>query len=441
MSDKIKIVYTWIGPRGPIWNTELPNILSFAEASEHAETTSHKFWTDDMWSGMFSYASNEFEVYPACSMGVEDQRPFIFPLSLTWRVSFENYFCGDTGILEFAHMPGHLIRLLREGNGYILINHSVEAFMSRGYLNALHGYFKGIHNLPLHKIIYMTGCINSKELYDEYCLLNDIPDNKHERLTIISYPSSQNIFRPNIQHDEDEPEYNTEVAPDKLFLMWNRRYRPHRIALSLFLEQQNLVDRSYISFSDREIERPTITFRNSIDINNVSYLFPDIAQDTVDRFADKLPLVIDGETNINQMCEDRGNSSRTYYQNSLVSIITETNFTQSEVTLTEKSYKPIKEKHPFIIVGAPGAIKGMRDAGFQTFTEFWDESYDEISDPSQRMNAIMQVIDDISKWDHDKIIDFRRRVKPILDYNFNILKNSSPYNIAMKLSDVVRNNR
>jgi hypothetical protein len=125
----------------------------------------------------------------------------------------------------------------------------------------------------------------------------------------------------------------------------------------------------------------------------------------------------------------------------LVSIITETNFAQSEVTLTEKSYKPVKEKHPFIIVGAPGAIKGMRDAGFQTFNEFWDETYDEITSPPQRMAAIMQVIDDISKWDHDKILDFRRRVKPILDYNFNILKNSSPHNIAMKLSDIVRNNR
>ncbi len=441
MTDKIKIVYTWIGPRGPIWNTELPNILSFADVSEHAQATSHKFWTDDMWSSIFSFARNEYEIYPACSIDENDQRPFIFPMSLTWRVSFESYFCGDTGIMEFAHMPWHLVRLLREGQGYLLINHSVEAFMSHGYVNAMHSYFNGIHGIPLHKIIYLTGCINSKEIYDEYCLLNNIPDNKTDRLTIVSYPSSQNIFRPNIQNHEDEPIYDTETVPEKLLLMWNRRYRSHRIALSLFLEQQNLIERSLISFSDKEIERPIATFRNSVDTSTVSYLFPDIQQETLNRFADKLPLIIDGETNINQMCEDRGNISRTYYQKTLVSIITETNFDQSEVTLTEKSYKPVKEKHPFIIVGAPGAIKGMRDAGFQTFNEFWDETYDEITGAPQRMAAIMQVIDDISKWDHDKILDFRRRVKPILDYNFNVLKNSSPHNIAMKLSDIVRNNR
>lgn len=441
MTDKIKLVYSWIGPRGPMWNTELPNVLSFAAVSEHAQPSSHLFWTDDMWTGIFRHARDEYEIYPACSIEVTDDRPFIFPMSLAWRVAFESYFMGDTGIMEFAHMPWHLVDLLRRANGYILINHSVEAFMSHGYLSAMHGYFKGIHSIPLHKVIYLTGCINSKEIYDEYCLLNDIPDNKHERLTIVSYPSSQNIFRPNIEDERDEPEYNIDHIPEKLFLMWNRRYRLHRIALSLFLEEKNLVDRSYISFSDRDIERPTVPFQKAVNIQNVGYLYPEVQHDTLTRFASKLPLVIDGETNINQMCEDRENRSRNFYQNSLLSIITETNFTQPEVTLTEKSYKPIKEKHPFIIAAGAGALKGMHNAGFETFSEFWDESYDEIRDHPQRMRAIMNILEDISTWDHNKILDFRRRVKPILDYNFSVLKNSSPNDIAMKLSDIIRNNK
>ena len=441
MSEKIKLVYSWIGPRGPIWNTELPNILSFADVSEHAQVNSHRFWSDDAWTTLFSHAPDEYEIYPAVGMSENDTRPFIYPFSLAWRVNFEHYFCGDTGIMEFAHMPWHLVRLLREQNGYILINHSVEAFMSHGYMNAMHGYFKGIHNLPLHKIIYLTGCINAKEIYEEYCLVNNIPEDKQERLTIVSYPSSQNIFRPNIGTDEDEPFYDDTIVPEKLFLMWNRRYRSHRLALSLYLEEKNLIDRSYISFSDRDIERPTIEFKKIVTPDIVVHLYPWLYQEVIDRFSERLPLVIDGETNINQMCEDRGNESRPFYQNSLVSIITETNFEQSEVTLTEKSYKPIKEKHPFIIVGAPGAIKGMQDAGFQTFNEFWDESYDNLKNPGERMLAIMRIISDIATWDNDKILDFRRRVKPILDNNFRILKDSSPKTIVSYLSDIVRNNK
>lgn len=441
MAEKIKLVYTWIGPRGPTWNTELPNILSLAAASEHANPTSHRFWTDDTWNSIFRHANENYEVYPAFSIDQNDQRPFIFPMSLAWRISFESYFVGDTGILEFAHTPWHLVRLLREGNGYILIDHSVEAFMSQGYLSAMHGYFQGVHGIPLHKIIYLTGCINSTQIYDEYCSERNIPNDKNSRLTIVSYPSSQNIFKPNIERPEDEPKYDVNTVPKKLFLMWNRRYRPHRLALSIFLEEKNLVERSLMSFSDREIERPTVTFKDMARIEGLRHLYPNITQEAIDRFASKLPLVIDGETNINQMCEDRGNASRSYYQQSLVSIITETNFTQNEVTLTEKSYKPIKEKHPFIIVGVNGALQGMRDSGFRTFSQFWDESYDTIADPTQRMQAIMNIIDDISSWDHNKILDFKRRVRPILDYNFNLLKNSSPRNIALLIDDIVRNNK
>lgn len=437
--DKIKIVYSWIGPRGPIWNTELPNVLSFASVSEQNRTTSHLFWTDNAWESIFKYAKDQFEIYPAFSIENDDDRPFIFPMSLAWRTGFEMYFVGNNGIMEFAHMPWHLVDLIRESNGYLLIDHSVEAFVSHGYLTAMHGYFRGIHGLPLHKIIYLTGCINSKEIYDEYCLVNGIPEDKNERLTIISYPSSQNIFKPNIDKPEQEPVYDENAVPPKLFLMWNRRYKQHRIAMSLFLEEKNLIERSHISFSDREVERPTSTFRNSITVDHVNYLYPNITQETIISFADKLPLVIDGENNINQMCEDRDNSSRPYYQESLISIITETNFMENEVTLTEKSYKPIKEKHPFIIIGVNGALKGMQDAGFRTFSEFWDESYDTIQDPSQRMQAIMNIVEEISQWDNNKILDFRRRVKPILEHNFNILKNSTPRIMALKLSDMVRN--
>ena len=204
--------------------------------------------------------------------------------------------------MEFAHMPGHLIQLLREGNGYIMIDHSVEAFMSSGYLSAMHGYFQGVHGIPLHKIIYLTGCINSKEVYETYCSSNGIPDDKNSRLTIVSYPSSQNIFRPNIEQPEDEPEYNTEYVPEKLFLMWNRRYRPHRLAFSLFLEDHGLIERSLISFSDCEIERPTVKFKDTADVGSLQTLYTGTTQELVDRFASKLPLVIDGETNINQMC-------------------------------------------------------------------------------------------------------------------------------------------
>jgi hypothetical protein len=437
MDDKIKVVYSWIGPRGPIWNTELPNLLSFAAASEQCSINSHNWWSDDAWLTLFSHASDQYEVYPSFNIDCEDDRFFIYPFSLAWRIPFESYFMGNTGILEFAHMPGHLIRLVREKNGYILINHSVEAFMGPGYLSSLHSYFSNTHGIPLHKIIYVTGCINSAELYERYCNDNNIPEGKEHRLTIISYPSSQTIFRPNLEESEAVV-YDTELVPNRLFLSWNRRYRNHRVTLALMLESLNLIDRTYISFSDVNIERQTKTFEQSIHYHVLQNWGVDISQETINSFASRLPLTIDNETNINQMCEDRGNVSRPYYQDSLVSLITETNFDNDEVTLTEKSYKPIKEKHPFIIIGVNGAVKGLQRAGFRTFNEFWDEGYDEITCPAERIRAIKKIIEDISTWDNDKILDFKRKVKPILEYNYDVLKESSPRQMALEINNKIR---
>ncbi len=36
-NDLIKIAYNWIGPRGAIWNTELPHVVSFASVSDQFE--------------------------------------------------------------------------------------------------------------------------------------------------------------------------------------------------------------------------------------------------------------------------------------------------------------------------------------------------------------------------------------------------------------------
>jgi hypothetical protein len=437
MDDKIKVVYSWIGPKGPLWNTELPNVMSLACASENAQVDSRFFMADSVWQQMFSQSPELYDMYPSYSITTEDERPFIIPYTLMWRVDFATYFCGRTGLLEFAHVPWHLIRLVRNKNGYILIDHGVEANMSHPQLNGLHGYFGTIHGIPLHKIIYLTGAVNAKEIYNDYCERRGIPDEPNHRLTIIPYASSAYIFRENLINPEDEPTYDTEVVPEKLFLMWNRRYRVHRLETVMHLENLGLIDRSYVSFSKENIERPIDTFLNEATHQRITERYG-LSPDVMERFNSKLPLVLDGEDQIQQMCGDEGNLSRPYYQNSLVSIVTETNFSDNEVTLTEKSFKPFKEKHPFILVAGAGAIQFLHELGFKTFSEFWSEDYDEGGGPEDRIMRIVEVIKIIASWTPEQIIDFRRRVKPILEHNFNIIKNLDVTPLMKQIHDIVK---
>lgn len=439
--EKIKIVYNWIGPKFPLWNTEVPNILGLAHAAEDASTDSSHNFVDITWSRFFAEDKSKFEIYPTVSIEDYDTRPYIVPFSLTWRVNFNHYFLGKTGILEYSHTPNHIIHQVRDSNGYIMIDHSNEAFMGNGELNALHDYFGRIHRLPLHKIIYLTGTINATQVYDEYCERHNVHDTLKDRLTIYTYPSAAYIFDHDLQNPEMEPEYNTEIVPAKLFLMWNRRPRQHRVEMVTHLEKNGLVDKSFISFERYHIEAAHLEYKEIAKRANLVLRFhPNITQEHIDRFDSRLPLVLDGETEIRQMCEDNGCKSRPYYQNSLVSIITETNYYEPEGTLTEKSFKPIKEKHPFIIVGVPGVLRGMRELGFKTFGEFWNESYDDTECPKVRMESLSQLTEDIAKWSDEQIIDFRRKVKPILEHNFNLLKNGNRHELLNKIYNHIRKN-
>jgi hypothetical protein len=450
--DKVKVVYAWHGPRGPIWNTELPNVLSFASVSEGVGPymESRHFWCDDLWQKLFSFQDEMYELTTAQSIEFDDMRPFVYPFSLAWRVPFESYFCGNSGILEFSHMPDWLVHLCIIGNGYILIDHSVEAFMSDRELDSMYSYFHHNHNIPMYKIMYLTGTINGEQVYDDWANRNNIPDDKDHRMKIIPYASSREIFSRFLEcGDTDgnlavEPHYDPNHVPEKLFLSWNRRFRTHRTLLALILEKYNLIERSVISFAKHDEERFTDTFIKLIH-NMDKPIRPygngsiEFNSKEIERFNSRLPLVIDGEKDVNKMCEDFGFTAD-YYKQTLVSLVTETNFTLNECTLTEKSFKPLLHKHPFIILGVPGAVRGLRNLGFQTFGEFWDESYDETDDPGNRMVKIAEILKDIGTWDDNRIRDFRMRVKPILDHNYNLLKERGSVLIGNKIYNHITDN-
>lgn len=428
MEKPIKIVYSWIGPQGPIVNTELPNILCFSAVAQGAKADSAYFWTDDIWWRIF-HPHDDYVL--ASTMGIDDKDTFIFPFTLGWRITFGMLFFPKGGVLEFSHTPPHIIHQVRTNGGYFLIDMSAEAFIRDEHLNALHSYFSFYNHIPMGKIIYLTGCMNADEIYNDYCTRNGIPEGHRDRIKMISFPVSQHSLSQNM-NAVPEPEYDTTVVPEKRFLCWNRRFRKHRSALALAFEKYGMIDRSYYSMDSVDPENSLYSFRNSVNMFSDPQI--GITTELVDQFVQKLPLVIDGETEISQMCQDFNAKARPFYTNSLVSIVTETNFDEPTLTLTEKSWKPAKEKHPFIIVGVPGALKAMREMGLKTFSDFWPEDYDDIQDNAARLHRIVEICRTINMWSDEHVLDFKAKVKPILDHNYNALKIDTAYRVADKIS-------
>ena len=430
--EKIKVIYNWLGPRGPIPNSEIPNLLNLACVTEGASTNSRFFWTDDIWRTIFSKDSL-FELSPAWT--VTNHTAFIYPCYLGCRIHFSQYFNQGDGLLEHGHCPPHVLHGIRAGRGYLLLEMTDESYLEDMHLDAMHVYLQHL-SIPSGKVIYLNGCPNSNEIYDQYCQRKGIPDLVDNRMIMLSLQKSQvNLSMHLRSTPQAEPMIDYDRLPEKRFLSWNRRFKSHRTVIALGLNRLGLIERSYVSMPKVSDENSNQSFMNSL--NHELLQMNGFSASQIASFNRKLPLILDDEHDIGEMCSDFNGKARPFYQNSLVSLVTETNFDSHMMTLTEKSFKPFKEKHPFITIAVPGALAKLREMGFKTFGDFWDETYDTIDDHWERAQEILRICGIIGSWNEQQIKEFRQNVKPILEHNYQQVKNDLSIPVVKQLADIV----
>ena len=59
--------------------------------------------------------------------------------------------------------------------------------------------------------------------------------------------------------------------------------------------------------------------------------------------------------------------------------------------------------HPFMLLGAPGCLTTLRNWGFETFENLFDESYDQTENLGRRIDIIVKNVDRITIMDYDII--------------------------------------
>ena len=110
------------------------------------------------------------------------------------------------------------------------------------------------------------------------------------------------------------------------------------------------------------------------------------------------------------------------YNKSFVSIVNESRFAQPTGNYSEKVLQTIFLQHPFILVAPPYTLKYIRETGLKTFSDFWDESYDEEPIHSLRMAKILKLIDYIGSKSLEELEQIKLEMEPILKYNLALLK-------------------
>jgi hypothetical protein len=62
---------------------------------------------------------------------------------------------------------------------------------------------------------------------------------------------------------------------------------------------------------------------------------------------------------------------------------------------TEKIIRAMLYEHPFILQSMPYALEHLKLAGYKTFDKFWNEDYDTITNHTNRVYRITEIVKDI----------------------------------------------
>lgn len=422
MNKRVNFVFDWIGPSYPIPNNTLPNILDLANATGRVQVQhDRKDLRAELQNSNCYSLLKRFDLVRTRSTSHEPADVFVYEYNHYWWHSIEEFFNPGklNGMLGWGQMPDIVFNRIRNKSAYLLITIPMESPLKDSDLRQIETYFRS-NGLPMSQVIYLTCSPNCQEVYNDYCARNNKPSEglRFEYLPFYFYVYKDFAKTRNVEY--------TVGKKSKTFLMFNRRWgsQAQRVLMLAYLHKHNLLDQFYISFSKLEIDNGgTYTgharqFFNRLSVENT------ITDDDLAQIESKLPLVLDTADHKLNLMYDEFDSTLQFYNDSLVNLIAETNFFTNIVHLTEKSYKPIIYKQPFVMFAAMGSLKALKEQGFKTFDTLWNESYDNEPDHTQRFFKVLDLIKEICSWSDEKKLEVSAKAKNIVDYNYHHIKHT-----------------
>lgn len=114
--------------------------------------------------------------------------------------------------------------------------------------------------------------------------------------------------------------------------------------------------------------------------------------------------------------------TKSVYPNFLIDVVAETFTSGHCFFVTEKTVRPMLLKKPFIIFGSQDYLAYLRQMGFRTFGDFWNEEYDGYN-TADRYVRILALIDNLGSMSKDKLEAMYWDMKYTLDHNYELLIN------------------
>lgn len=247
-----------------------------------------------------------------------------------------------------------------------------------------------------------------------------------DNINYIPHPLFELLYSEHIQNNGTRLTEKTKLS--KKFLLPIRNAKPFRMFLYLWARDNNILDNSYYSWTTENVyhsaSMPATTTLWNIDFEeNKEFLTTSVSLDPED---------------LREYTLKQWFLRPNLVESSFMQIVCETSFVESlekknpTIFLTEKTYKPIFYKQPFILVSEPFSLRYLRSMGYKTFSSFIDESYDFIIDPQQRMKHITNEILKINNMSLEQLEDIRVQIQDIVEHNYNVFMSRPSEKILVK---------
>lgn len=242
--------------------------------------------------------------------------------------------------------------------------------------------------------------IKKYNLNTETCVMFCRDDLDIANVTILKHDSIQmwvNVLYPTIK---DIPISTNKFT--KKFAAWFHRGTFYRLQIARQLFTHYRED-SYISYQEHGM-LVDLPFRKNFE--------DDIA------WADaNTPIVYDQLFPMRVYSHDMiVGAGRKPYHDYFMEIVVETDCV-SNTWITEKAIKNLYIGRPFIMMSGAHSLTRLQQAGFKTFSSWFDESYDQIENNYQRFEAIKREIDRIATLSIDELNSIFQEMLPTIEYN------------------------
>jgi len=201
----------------------------------------------------------------------------------------------------------------------------------------------------------------------------------------------------------------------KLLTFMGKPYK-HRARLAKFIYSQNLKKYNIVScltpFDDIKVS----DWKEELQLS--------------DEFLNTLPWEYDATTedvHNNIKCSLTTTPEKQAHADSYISFVSETFFEYTslddnpfELDMTAKSTKPIVTMQPFILHAQIGALAYIKSLGFETFSNYWDESYDGLTNHYKRYKELITLYKTLSLTPHKELTLMVKDMYPILQHNLDL---------------------